>query len=142
MKYSQFIMLAVLVLGATALNCWLFTSIREPEEPQVVAVENASTLSPSGRRLLLPPKGSKTLLYDEADFDKALVEAQKGDMEYMLGLIEWYSRHGQSDLADQWMNRHAEERKARGLPCSIDSLPPIMHGDTPVPTLTKPMRGQ
>jgi hypothetical protein len=138
MKFWQFIMLAVLVLGATALNCWLLTSIREPEEPQVVAVENAMKL-PSLDQLLLPPRGSKRMLYDEADFNKALVEAQKGDMEYMFGLIEWYSRHGQAELADQWMIRLDEERKARGLPSWIDSLPPVMRGDTPVPKLTKPV---
>lgn len=138
MKFWQFIMLALLVLGATTLNCWLLTSMREPEKPQVVAVENASKL-PSSDWPLLPPRGSKRLLLDEAEFNKALIEVQKGDMEYMFGLIDWYSRHGHAELADQWLIRLEDERKANGLPSYIDTIPPIMHGNTPVPTLTKPV---
>lgn len=75
--------------------------------------------------------GSKRLLLDESEFTKALSEAQKGDLEYMTGLIDWYFRHGQDELAEYWLKREAEERRARGLPSFLDIMPPKMNQMNP-----------
>jgi hypothetical protein len=128
-------------LGAGVLFSYILNTREEKykklESYPANAVSNIAPPStvgpPSTDWPLLPPKGSKRMIIDDQEFNKAIIEAEKGDMEYMFGLIDWYSRHGDNKAADNWLKKLDEERKRLGLVPYIESMPPIMNGDKPIP---------
>lgn len=129
------LLLSALSLFIAGALVWLVSGTRNTETEgagkNIPSMESNAAL-PSGVWPLLPPRVSKRIFVDEAEFNSGLREAQKGDMESMLGLVDWYSRHGSQELADHWLEKLDEERKKQGLPTYLESLPPIMNGNTPV----------
>jgi hypothetical protein len=80
--------------------------------------------------ILMPPLNSKLLLLDEQQFEKALKAAEDGDLDFIDGLIGWYSRKGDVSKADFWRRRSDEFRAQRGMPSRLDSFKPTEGSQT------------